>query len=414
MKSVSTSVGNIVILNQADIVDAIESIFNSAKMGDLVEAAEENNISKDVAIDVVSELLIHYVCATGDTNVHKIDQIIDECIDNIKLLSNRSYVVPTPNVNKKQNLFEKTVYPHIENYWRRKLNIHDNELVSVEKISTAIGIQCRNNRFRTHSFNGALTEIVERDGLDISREMFAEEYRVLSKISKTPYSKGELYFCELGSGTFSYMHRSPERFWLTVDGGLKRESGEDIKDFAIRNFKELLKKHKEKLTQEELIEIYNAGMRMIDFYCSTPKVSIAITKPSDNITDNVDMSADVVNKVRSLLLRIPYKQRKKLSEDLAIQLNKIPPNKQGLMQLACLLDQYQQIDEELKNTIEEIITKAMHLVVEESSLNKFLYAGNLDGYRVEGGKLNRKDFGLAIVVDPVLQTTHNKENTIQV
>ena len=409
MKTVETNVGNIVVLNESDIADVIESIFNSAKMSDLVVAAEENNISEDTAVNIVAELLVHYVCATGDTNVHKFDQIIDECIDNIKLLSNRSYVVPTPNVNKKQNLFEKTVYPHIENYWRRKLNIHDNELVSVEKISTAIGIQCRNNRFRTHSFNGALTEIVERDGLDISKEMFEEEYRILSKISGTPYSTGELYFCDLGAGTFSYMHRSPERFWNTIDGMVKEEKGEDIKEFAIRNLKELLKKHKEKLTQEELIEIYNAGMRMIDFYCSTPKVSIAITKPSDNITDNVDMSADVVNKVRSLLLRIPYKQRKKLPEDFATQLNKISPNKQGLIQLASLLDQYKQIDEELKNTIEEIITKAMHLVVEERSLNKFMNPGCLDGYGVEGGKMDRKGFALATVVDPILQNKHNQE-----
>ena len=52
--------------------------------------------------------------------------------------------------------------------------------------------------------------------------------------------------------------------------------------------------------------------------------------------------------------------------------------------------------------------------MEEGSLNNFSHEGNLDGYRVEGGKLARKDFGLAIVVDPVLQNTHNKENAIQV
>lgn len=414
MKSVSTSVGNIVILNQADIVDAIESIFNSSKINELVEVAQGNNVSQDVAINNVAELLMHYVCSTGDKSESKLNNIMQDCIDNIELLNNRTYIGITYPVNKKQKLFEKTVYQHIEKYWRKKLNISGNSLEDIEKITTAVTTQCFNNKFRTHSFNGALVDIVEKEGLDISREMFAEEYRILSKISKTPYSKGELYFCELGAGTFGYMHRSPERFWLTLDGGLKRGENEDVKDYAIRNFEELLRKHQPNLTKEEFVQIYNAGIKMINFYCSSPEVGVAVIKLSENITDDCDTSSWIVLKIKTLLSRIPLKQKIKLPKDFETALNKIPNNKEGLIQLSSMLNQYQQIDEELKNVIEETKVKTMQIVMEESSLNNFSYEGNVDGYRVVGGKLARKDFGLAIVVDPVLQTTHNKENTIQV
>ena len=412
MKSVNTNIGSIVIFNEADMVDVIESIFNSSKINELVDSSENYNISQDNAINIVAELIVHYACATGDIGQTKINQLIQDCIDNIDTLSNRKYIGTNQPVNKKQKMFEKTVYQYIEKYWRKKLNISGNSLEDIEKIATAVQTQCFNNKFQTHSFNGALADMVEKDGLDISREVFAEEYRMLSKISQTPYSKGELYFCELGAGTFGYMHKSPERFWLTIDGGLKREKGENIKDYAIRNFKALLLKHKQNLSEEEFSNMYNAGRRMIDFYCDTAEVCVAVRKVSENILDNFDTSNLIVLKAKRLLSSMPLKQKIKLPKNFIVELNKIPNDKDGLIQLSTILNQYQQIDEELKNAIEEIKVQIMQTVMEEGALNNFSYEGNLDGHRVNGGKLARKDFALAIVVDPVLQATYNKENTI--
>lgn len=412
MKKVNINSTNITIFNEADVADLIESIFSSNKINELMDACDKHNINRTSVVNDVAEIVVHYSSATGVINETKIDSLIQVCIDNIALLSNRTYMGASQPVNKKQKLFEATAYPLIINYWKNKLNISGNDLSDIEKIITAVKTQCFNNKFLTHSFNGALGDMVENGGLDISREMFVDEYKTLSKISQTAYSTGTLYFCELGSGTFSYMHRSPERFWLTIDGGLKREKDEDIKDYAVRNFKALLVKHKDNLTKEEIKQIYDAGMKMIDFYCSTPEVCVAVRKAHDNINTDISVSEELAIKAKRVLTSLPLKVKLKLPRDFIQQINKIENNHEGIEQLSALINQYQSIDADMQKTMEQVKTQITQTAMEEISLNNFSHAGNLDGHKIEGGKLARKDFALAKVVDPILQTQHNQELTI--
>lgn len=69
----------------------------------------------------------------------------------------------------------------------KKLSLEDRV-----KIQEYVYIRNRNNSFYTHCFPGALLEEVSTNGLDISRELFKDEYKILATCFETPYKTGEL------------------------------------------------------------------------------------------------------------------------------------------------------------------------------------------------------------------------------
>ena len=151
---------------------------------------------------------------------------------------------------------------------------------------------------------------------------------------------------------------------------------------------------------------------MIDFYCSTPEVCVAVKKNTASVKTDFDMAGSMALKAKRLLSALPFKVKMKLPRDFLQRLNKIPNNAEGLDQLVEIIEQCKAISPDVEKIFSNISTQITQYTMEEMALNNFAYEGYLDGYKIEDGKLAKKDFVLARVVDPVLQTYHEQELTL--
>ena len=66
------------------------------------------------------------------------------------------------------------------------------------------------------------------------------------------------------------------------------------------------------------------------------------------------------------------------------------------------------------NLFKDVIKKAVTKSVTQNCLNNFMYSGNSDGYRIEGGKLSPDKFGVASIPNPITLYTDYKKNEIAV
>ena len=62
---------------------------------------------------------------------------------------------------------------------------------------------------------------LKKEGLDISKEKFKEEYAILRNVGLfQPYQTGNLLFCELSKASFGYAQYAPERLIYSLGGNI--------------------------------------------------------------------------------------------------------------------------------------------------------------------------------------------------
>jgi len=156
-------------------------------------------------------------------------------------------------------------------------------------------------KFMTHSFNGALIDEIEENGLDVSKEMFKKEY---DEFFWDMYGggKGNLCVTPLDIDTFVFTYDVPERFFKSVLKNSYREIPQGYKTvecFYKEKFDEVMKDavanpkpFYRDFAKNKLEEIRQAGMRMIEFYTKSKEAGIAIIPTSILESDNPSVIDD--------------------------------------------------------------------------------------------------------------------------
>lgn len=269
----------------------------------------------------------------------------------------------------------------------------DREPTISEKVTIVEQISNRNlqNMFYTHCFPGALYEIVSTNGLDISNELFKDELSLLEKHFKTAYKVGKLCYCEFSSASLSYAtYNVPERINFAL-GGITREEGSNKYEWYLNSFKNnlslLLKERK--ITQNEFLVMFEAGKRIIDFYCLNQNSCIAVFRNpiSDNApkrtilfnnihVDNKLRGTFIGNKISELIKRCQL-EPDKISTILA----------QGVLELEA-------ISPELKDIFIEILNSSLREYLLSVGIKNYLHGGFADGYEISSGKLSTSEFSI--------------------
>ena len=124
-------------------------------------------------------ILQAYASATGDLSNETIDSLAKDLHEHKDIL--RQPYDRNTRLEAEQIYFGKYVMPKIIENYAKKMKIEQPLSLSDScKILAAVETSSKNNRFRTHSFNGALFPEIKKNGLDINKEMFTEEFNILS------------------------------------------------------------------------------------------------------------------------------------------------------------------------------------------------------------------------------------------
>ena len=170
---------------------------------------------------------------------------------------------------------EESTGKHIATYLKETMTIPSqaNNIEIMEYILAEVEKNCYDLGFATHTFNAALIDAIDKDGLDSSKEMFQEHFETL-----TPYAKiykTSLRLTAASNTTFDYANDSPERFMMTVlSSYLDRESGETTEQYYKRRFNRGLEQ--ETFNAEDKARIKKAGTELIEFYGQPKTAGVAI------------------------------------------------------------------------------------------------------------------------------------------
>ena len=197
-------------LSKEDISSYFEMAYNNPIVKNMLNSS--SSLSRATSnFQNFGNVLQAYVTATGDMSEEMVEKLATDFIK----YSDKIY--QAPNHNKKmegiQVFFADHVLPSIMQHHMQKQGMKEPlTLEQTAVILKSIELNCANNRFHTHSFNGALLNEIQTNGFDINKELFQEEYKILRSVGMyQPYQTGNLLFCELSKASFGYAVYAPER-----------------------------------------------------------------------------------------------------------------------------------------------------------------------------------------------------------
>ena len=384
--------------------------------------------------------LVNYATSTGDYSKSGVNRVLGEMLKSrasFKTLSEDqkkdewSQHTQEEFNHHNKDLIEKSMLKQIAMQVKGQLDTTGMDNIdSMEEIIKTVKSN-QEKGFYTHSFNGALLGDVDKNGLDISQELFKEEYSGVLKDSMPITAQGELCLTPASQASFNYTYDVPERFvWGPLgglDSGMSQEKGESLEDF----YKRRLEKRIEKLNFQDkgkADEFRQAVLKMIDFYAKPKTAGIAVIPRSilgqeklvssryqweemqkpinirDKILDEILEPRKVIKANYQEYLADPKNFNQEivkedivkgdplgLGDELQEQLqnlrssdssegntkdifNKIPPS-----------DKYKNICE--KHFFWEL----------EKHTNTGFYAGDHEGIKIKGGKIPREHFSIAEV-----------------
>ena len=254
--------------------------ISKEELASYIELFSKNNSFKEAVIeetysatktncDMLSDFLVRYAISTGDLSLQSIENISKDFAEKNREMNKERENISLLEIQKqdekrtrKNRLFDSVVSERIIESYATQFGIKTPiSSHNIAKIINAIAIQNGLCKFHTHSFAGALYDDVSKNGLDISREYFNEEFKSLNKLTNSPYKIGKLCYCELSQASFDYLHMSPERLWMALAGGEKQHNGETKKEFAVRLL--LQKLENSSLANEEKRKIYEQILERI-------------------------------------------------------------------------------------------------------------------------------------------------------
>ena len=387
------------VISPDDLARYIELVYSNDSFRTFLLGCRSKGTCEQTT-DRLSDLLVKYYLATGDGREESIEKIVSSFASNPVNYQN----VSGPNDVKFHN-FRHAVYPFVIDYWKEYLGKDELSFKDLEEILIIAGTHSSINRFDTHSFNGALRERVEREGLNINNEMFRDNYEYLSRMTSSAYEVGNLYVCNLSESSWGYMHHSPERLWMTISSGsMKREAGESDNEYAKRSFDDVLSKYVGIYDDQYLETAKVLGDEMIDFYTQSDDVCMAICRKGEpDVEQAYEKSVDMITRRLNYGFKLPYSLQRSFPRELVSKLNGI-----GMRgEKAGSLEDIERIIEEMKvaspdkvRELEEFVINVFSANMATYSVSNYMHEGMSDGIKIQGGVLPRESFALATMKDP--------------
>ena len=272
-------------ISNEEMAAYFERAFNCEKFKQIIASAP-NLVKAAQYYERASKMVMVYAVATGDLSATAQDKILDDFA-----LYKNECDVPFDNKTKlggDEQYFANHILPEVIMYHQNKLNC----AATAEDIISSIYIQSENTNFETHSFNGALVGAIKKEGFDISKEKFHDEFNVLRSIGLfQSYKTGVLCTTELSKDTFSYARRCPERLYQTLGVSSQRKDDESMRDYLRAGLQETLNK-KSDLDENTKAKAWEAGCKIIDFYATGEgtKSAIAFIKQDRNVVAEMPKS----------------------------------------------------------------------------------------------------------------------------
>lgn len=387
------------VIEPEDLAKYIERVYDNETFRSFLLGSRSKGFCEQTT-NRLSDILVKYYIATGDDSEKSIETIVSSFRDNPVDMRN----VSGPN-DIKFHQFRYAAYPFIIDYWKNELGKDELSFADIQEIMIVAATQSYINRFDTHSFNGALKDRVEREGLNINNEMFKENFDYLSSFAGSAYAVGDLFLCNLSESSWGYMHHSPERLWMTIGShSVTREPGENDNEFAKRNLDDVLSRYVGLYDDKYLETAKVLGDEMIDFYTKSDDVCVAICRKGEpNIEEAYQKSVGTITSRLNYAFQLPYKFQRAFPRELVQELNNIAIDgeKEGK------LDDIERIVEEMiaaspdkAAVLRDYITHVFSSNMAAYSVLNYMHEGASDGIRVKGGALPREAFALATIKDP--------------
>lgn len=199
----------VAIISKEEMADFISRALNNPKVQDAcVRATDFVNLA---------HLIQSYGVATGDLSDTMIEKMAERFSDNKATLEYRA--AKRTELSDRAAYFHDVMLEDMINHHAKRLGIEDpTSIENKKRILSSIYMQANSNLFFTHSFPGALIDMVEKEGLDASKELFNSQYALLQKAGMAqPFKIGKVCYCELSHATFGYaMNGSPERLNMAI------------------------------------------------------------------------------------------------------------------------------------------------------------------------------------------------------
>ena len=398
-------------LSKEDISSYFEMAYNNPIVKNMLNSS--SSLSRATSnFQNFGNVLQAYVTATGDMSEEMVEKLAKDFVeysDKIYQSSNNS------KINGMQVFFADHVLPAIMQHHMQKQGMKEPlTLEQTAVILKSIELNCANNRFHTHSFNGALLNEIQTNGFDINKELFQEEYKILRSVGMyQPYQTGNLLFCELSKASFGYALYAPERLVYSLGGDThSHKETHSINEHFTEKFQECLTA--KNLSPEEYQKVYLAGKKILDFYFGENQSSVIAFKSVSN--EIVKRESDTAHSGLQYALtdfRLRYKidricdndNHPELKKRFADAIEEIKQSKK-YEKMDSFIAEFQKLYPDNK-VFQEIYRNAVITAVTKDCLNNFMYNGCADGYREDGGKLGTDKFSLAVIPNPVEQYVRN-------
>ncbi|MBP5161349.1 MAG: hypothetical protein ILP11_04845 [Alphaproteobacteria bacterium] len=403
-------------ISEHEMADYIERAFSAASVKQMIREAS-NLFQSTELFRKFGNILQAYASATGDLSDQTINSLAKDLRENQAIL--RQADDKDTKLEGQQIYFGKYVMPRIIDIYVDKMEIKKPiSLFDACKILAAVDANSHHNRFRTHSFNGALLPEIQKNGLDITKELFRDELAILASAGMTqPYQKGNLLLCELSAATFGYALQAPERLKISLTRPVEQQRDDQSTNEFLTQLLQANVSERTNLSDADKQKVFAAGKKMVDFYFGEhDKSAIAFIKekPYDTPVNpskyeerlGVHLSAFPV----SMCLNSFFKKNNDLTmyEDYKKAVEAFKTNK-DISKLCDFVDKFNTKypnSDILKKTTKAFIIKQMT----DFGLNHFSHNGNADGFKVDGGKLPRDKFALAVFDNPIAVYVQHQKN----
>lgn len=254
-----------------------------------------------------------------------------------------------------------------------------------------------NNSFCTHCFPGALYPEVAQNGLDISNEMFKEELSLLEKYFKTGFKTGKLCYCELSEASLSYATQNvPERVKFALGSGILFTKDNKVDSFLFSFRNNLIRLVENgSLSKNDYYKVFEAGKKLIEFYCANEQSAIAIFRNdrrrqdySISLFDNYSLDATF----RGTFVEQKILEIIKKCQDAPNRMSTIID--EGLSEL-------ESISPKLKEIAEGILNERLNYKMKNMAVKNYMHGGYADGHEVESGKLLPSEFAITVCPCPI-------------
>lgn len=372
-------------ISNEEMASYLNMIFNSSELKNAYcqHPKSTNSIFQDIG-----NILAKYYISTGDNSFESAKKILD------------AYLL---KFESEEQFFQDFLMPTIEEKVAQNLSMNPKELTLQDRVSIQEYVYARNknNHFYTHCFPGALLEEVSTNGLDISRELFKDEYNTLATCFRTSFKTGELNYCELSSASLSYATRGmPERVNYSIGGVEKKSDNESLHDAYSRSLDENLQREYDQghIDEETMKKMKQAGTKIIDFYAKGTS-GIAVFRKStqeknkDGFINKIlikDFSYFGKELKGTCLSDIIDKGRKKAAENPE-QTFEIYEN---------MFKEIIQIFPEARKGISEFVNRTLAHNMSIFAISNYMHGGFADGYYVASGKMSPNEFAIVSFETP--------------